>query len=228
MNNYADSWQTLTMVVFSRQVNYKEAHQNIIRSDIEPYSGWYWTAASGKNEYYFKKHHSNPIPNYIAVELLGLSSDSTLDLDPDGLHFSYMTKGTDPIMLRKMMFGFNNQATYDRVMNDIENYEGYKLSVDSLETFLSESTGDLNRRHRAMCLFISKLFDLHNQDGINEVPPKLYSDLLMSITELEKVLHTKSVAMGRIQSVLRRAYICRDEIEPLTLHKVELIEDGNH
>lgn len=203
---------------------YKEAHQEIIKSDIEPYSNWYWTTASGKNEYYFKKHKGNPIPNYIAVELLGLSANPTLNIEPDGLHFSYMSKGDDPTLLRKMMFGFNNQTIYDRVMRDVENYDQYKLSVDNLESFLTESSAGLNKHIRAMCLFISKLFDMHNQDEVNEVPVHMYTDLTKSIDELEDFLQTNSndASVNRIKAVLRRAYICRDEIEPMILHKIDI------
>ncbi len=204
---------------------YKEAHKSIIVSDIEPYDGWYWTPVSGKNEHYFKKLGGNPIPNHIAVEMQNLSSDPSLELDPDGVHFSYLTKDDDPTRLTKMVFGFPSKVIYDKVMKSIEDYNSYKLSVNNSETHINEDLIALDKHHEAQCVFISRLFDLHNHENLNELTPKIKNDLDSSIVSLNLCLKRTrhdAAESKRIKSVLRRAYACRDEMEVLGPHQFKM------
>lgn len=206
---------------------YKEAHKAIIASDIEPYDGWYWAPVSGKNEHYFKKLGGNPIPNHIAVEMQNLSSDPSLELDPDGVHFSYLTKDNDPTRLVKMVFGFPSKVIYDKVMKVIEDYDSYRLSVNNTETYINEELTTLDKHHEAQCVFISRLFDLHNHEDFNELTIKIKDDLDSSISSLKAYLKNQDcndVEAKRIKSVLRRAYACRDEMEVLEPHQFKMSE----
>ncbi len=84
----------------------REAVKEIIRSDIEPYDGWYWAEVSGKIEDYFKQLNGNPIPNALAPVFLGLD---TIELEEDGVHY-IREIGKDKVPYSKMIFGFRNES----------------------------------------------------------------------------------------------------------------------
>jgi len=194
---------------------YREAAEAIVRSDIEPYDGWYWVEASGAIEKLFKKNGGNPIPNRVAVRQIGAKGKDASLMD-DGVHYeTYYGQDRTPEV--KMMFGFKSQDVYDRVMSEIDDYGKFKAFA------LSLAEGGVGKNVAAERAFISDLFDMHREGVVNELTPKWRDRLESAKSIIEDYMAQGGLSAAETASLrgsVSRAETCLEEMPVLKLGKI--------
>ena len=194
---------------------YREAAEAIVKSDIEPYDGWYWVEASGTIEKLFKKNGGNPISNHIAVRQIGVKGKDALLMD-DGVHYeTYYGQDRTPEV--KMMFGFKNQDVYDKVMSEIDDYCEFKAFA------LALAEDDIKRNVAAERVFISDLFDMHREGVVNELTPKWRDRLESAKSVIEDYMMQGGLSAAEMASMrgsLSRVETCLEEMPVLKLRKI--------
>ena len=200
-----------------------QAVEDIIQSDIEPYDNWYWVEASGAIEHLFKKHNGNPIPNWIVKDLLELNEDTPAGFrvdESDNVHYFRDIGGREQ---RKMMFGFKDQKARDLAYSSVADYGEFKLGVNGMDRRISESTDKVQQEIEEARKFIRRLFDLHYEDGFNEMLPEWRDRLVHSI-------NTINDNMGKIpedklrmyRASLDRAETCLEDMSVIEFRKIEV------
>lgn len=151
---------------------YKGAVQEIIKSDIEPYDNWFWVEASGPIEHYFKKHGGNPIPNYLAHKFLRKPKKDIVELDEDGAHYKRFLFSDSAEPTKKMIFGFKSREAADLVMQKINDYQKFKLDVDSAveDLFEGEEVSAADKSLEAASIVIQEIEERY-ESGCNEMLP---------------------------------------------------------
>lgn len=199
-----------------------KAVEDIIRSDIEPYNNWYWVEASDAIEHLYKKNGGNPIPNWIVGETLGLShEDKGFRIDvSDEVHYFRIIRGTEK---RKMMFGFKDEETKNKAYSAVKDYAKFKLDVNSIENRVSESSDKIIRLLEEARRFIRGLFDLHYEDGFNEMLPEWRDSLLHYMDVIEDNMESIPEEKKRMyKASLDRAETCLDDMDVIKFRKIEV------
>lgn len=150
--------------------------KEIIKDDISNFKGWYWAEVSDAIEYFFKKFNGYPIPNIYVEQLLG----KEVKLLDDGAH--YIRKiGIDGTEYKKIIYGFRDKELYDKVMAEIENYADFMKKINQLgESFIRYPQNINNAIY-----IIENIYNLHYEDGFNELLPQWYDLLQKSLNELQ-------------------------------------------
>ena len=199
-----------------------KAVEGIIKSDIEPYDNWYWAEASDAIEHLYKKNGGNPIPNWIVGEALRISKDDTsFRIDKtDEVHYFRLIRGKEK---RKMMFGFKDEETKNRAYSAVKDYAKFKLDVNSIKERISESEDDIVVELEKSRKFIRGMFDLHYEDGFNEMLPEWQKELLhyMDVIEdnMDKIPEDKK---RMYKASLDRAETCLEEMDLIEFKKIEV------
>ena len=193
----------------------------IIKSDIEPYDNWYWVEASDAIEHLFEKNNGNRIPNYFVYHYLNLETDdASISLDEDGYHY-FRPIGGD--IIKKSLFGFKDEETKKLVSEYISKIAEKRLGIAHMDNRIAESNNDLYQRLKEARTFLSRLFDLHMEDGFNEMLPEWRDRILMSIDLISEnidsiPLNERSMFNGAIS----RGESCLEEMTVLTFKKIHL------
>lgn len=200
-----------------------KAVEDIIQSDIEPYDNWYWVEASGAIEHLFKKHNGNPIPNWIVKDLLELNEDTPAGFridESDNVHYFRDIGGREQ---RKMMFGFKDQKARDLAYSSVADYGEFKLGVNGMDRRISESTDKVQQEIEEARKFIRRLFDLHYEDGFNEMLPEWRERLLHSIDTIHDNMDKISEDKRRMyKASLDRAETCLEDMTVIEFKKIEV------
>lgn len=199
-----------------------KAVEDIIRSDIEPYNNWYWVEASDAIEHLYKKNGGNPIPNWIVGDTLGLShEDKGFRIDAsDEVHYFRIIRGTEK---RKMMFGFKDEETKNKAYSAVADYGEFKLGVNGMDRRISESTDRNHQEMEEARKFIRRLFDLHYEDGFNEMLPEWRDSLLHYMDVIEDNMESIPEEKKRMyKASLDRAETCLDDMDVIKFRKIEV------
>lgn len=198
------------------------AVEDIIKTDIEPYDNWYWVEASDAIEHLFKKHNGNPIPNWVAETLLDLASNNAgFRIDPtDNVHY-FRTVGESE--KRKMIFGFKDEETKKAAYAAVQNYGEFKLGVNEMDKKISESSDKFAQEIECARKFISRLFDLHYEDKVNEMLPEWNTRLINSMKLIDANINRvppNKVEMYR--AALRRGETCIEDMTVIEFRQIEV------
>lgn len=87
----------------------------IIKEDIGNFRDFFWTECSGSVEHLYEKYDGIKIPNEYVFGILQIP----INLDSDGFHYTRNIKGEPQ---RKVIYGFNNKETFEKVLNEREEY----------------------------------------------------------------------------------------------------------
>lgn len=199
-----------------------KAVEDIIKSDIEPYDNWYWVEASDAIEHLYKKNGGNPIPNWIVGEALRISKDDTsFRIDKtDEVHYFRLIRGKEK---RKMMFGFKDEETKNRAYSAVKDYAKFKLDVNSIKERISESEDDMVVELEKARKFIRGMFDLHYEDGFNEMLPEWQKELLHYMDVIEDNMDKIPKDKKRMyKASLDRAETCLEEMDLIEFKKIEV------
>lgn len=162
----------------------KAALRFIIHHNIEFFQDWVWAEVSGSIEHYYKKFKGYPIPNCYAALVLEKPQES-LQLDPDGFHYTRRIGESDPI--KKVIFGFRDKATMDKVLAKVDYEicrEKFNLSDEVLESF------KYGKEMKWASSFINQLSDLNDEHEIEELSPQLKAHLEKAIAILQGHVET--------------------------------------
>lgn len=91
------------------------AVHNIIKTDIGNFDIFFWTECSGAVERLYDKYDGIKIPNEYVSTIL----QKTVVVHDDGFHYEREIKGD---MQQKIMYGFNNKETFEKVQKEWEDY----------------------------------------------------------------------------------------------------------
>ena len=200
-----------------------KAVEDIIQSDIEPYDNWYWVEASGAIEYLFKKNNGNPIPNWIVKDLLELNEDTPAGFridESDNVHYFRNIGGREQ---RKMMFGFKDNEARNLAYSSVADYGEFKLGVNGMDRRISESTDKIHQEIEEARKFIRRLFDLHYEDGFNEMLPEWRERLLHSIDTINDNMDKIPEDKQRMyMASLDRAETCLEDMTVIKFKKIEV------
>lgn len=192
-----------------------KAVEDIIKSDIEPYTNWYWVEASDAIEHLYKKNGGNPIPNWIVGETLGLSHEDKgfrVD-DSDDVHYFRLIRGSEK---RKMMFGFKDEETKNKAYSAVADYGEFKLGVNGMDRRISESTDRNHQEMEEARKFICRLLDLHYEDGFNEMLPEWRDRLLHCMDVIEdNIDKAPEDKRPMYRASLNRAETCLEDMDIL-------------
>lgn len=168
----------------------KKILRAIIKDDIENLQKYHWVEVSYPLEKWFKELNGSPIPSSIAYKLLHKSKSKIKEIG-DGVHYQ-RNVGSDDNFVTKAIYGFKDDTTYQRVMNNIEkycgfeNYDDFKEYANSLPK-LDESFNYYDNHHDEE---ISKSMEVIIQignvwdEGWREITPNMKLYLITAITKL--------------------------------------------
>lgn len=105
---------TATVDSDSRDCGVGAVH-DIIKTDIGNFENFFWTECSGSVEKLYDKYNGIKIPNEYAFGIL----QTPVTLDNDGFHYTREIKGD---IQRKIIYGFNNKETFEKVLNERREY----------------------------------------------------------------------------------------------------------
>lgn len=197
----------------------KNANQEIVKSDIEPYNNWFWGEVSGPIEHYFKKHGGNPIPKELAPKFLN-KKNIVLNPNPNDLvHYTRKIANLeDPI--EKAIYGFKDEAMAKEVMESIDNYEDFKISVNSQPDKMNESEFSNSLLEDALVVVI-QVVDMHEEFGFNEMLPHWHKALTNAVLFMEKHINNISNKdkLVQVKSSINIAKHLLEEMPLLTIHK---------
>lgn len=142
---------------------------------------FYWIECSDAAEKFFKKDNVFPIPNNMVSQLLGLPSESIRLLD-DGVYYERVI-GTDGMWFEKIILAFKDEETYHKVIQIIDDYEGFIKMVNNQ---LSESNGNSYTLKQALFI-IDNIYRCNEEDGFNELIPSWYEAMLKAIETLKSI-----------------------------------------
>ena len=199
-----------------------QAVNAIVKSDIEPYDGWYWVEASGIIEKLFKRNKGNPIPNTLAPVFLKIKEgDSDFEqIENDPVHYKRTIKGSKKT---KMLFGFKDEASKMLAEGSVEDYGAFKLDIDGSDKRINEAEDSVLQSVEEASLFLSRLFDLHYEQECNEMLPEWSERLARSMHTIEEHLDEIPPDMkSRCLSALQRGRSCKENMTVLRFKKISL------
>ena len=197
----------------------KNAIQEIIKSDIEPYDNWFWGEVSGPIEHYFKKHNGRPIPKELVHKFVGSKRAITPSPDPnDPIHYSRQIADLSG-SIEKAMYGFKDEAMAREVMESIDNYEGFRLSANMLSDKMFESE-NLDHIEDALNIII-EIVEFHEELNINELLPSWNEQLNLAMQYLESHIDDieDSNKILQVKSAIKQGHYLKKEMQPLVLHQ---------
>ena len=171
----------------------------IIRTDIEPYDGWYWVEASGIIEKLFKENGGNPIPNTLARFFLNIDEDNQdFELvDGDSVHYTRTIKGEKR---QKMIFGFKDEESMIAAKNAVADFAEFRIQINKMDKRIMESDDKISQSLKEAKTFLSRLFDLHYEWDCDEMLPEWHKRLLDSQSLIRKNI-------GKIPESKREMYL---------------------
>ena len=197
----------------------KKAVQDIIKTDIEPYDGWFWGEVSGPIEHYFKKFNGRPIPKELVGEFLNVHRKITPSPDPnDPVHYTRVI-GDLKNPIEKAIYGFKDVEMAKRVMEFVDNYEEFRLSVNSLPDKTIKENDNFTLED-ALSVVI-QIADFHYEDGINEMLPSWNKQLIKAENTL-KTYNTSDLndnKKNQVKSAIKECSRLRNRMPLLTIHK---------
>ena len=158
----------------------KEGIKEIIKRNIVFYKNWVWGEVSEAIEHYYKKFDGYPIPNCFAAELLEKAPEK-IQLDQDGFHYYRSIGKSEP--LRKVIYGFRDQKTLDKVLKTID-YQEMRKKFNLSESVLESEEYPKDLKYSSS--FVNQLSDLFDEGEITELTPTLSAVLDSSIRTLKK------------------------------------------
>lgn len=178
--------------------------KEIIKDDITNFKGWFWAEVSDAVEHFFKKYNGYPIPNIYASELLG----KDVEMLDDGAH--YIRKiGVDGTSYKKVIYGFRDKEFYDKVMKEIKNYANFMDRINHLGESFVRYPQEVNNA----IYIIENIYNLHYEDGFNELLPEWHELLIQSID----VLKNSTIQDGTIQQYIETSQHLLQEMPVLEL-----------
>lgn len=191
----------------------KLALQEIIKHNIKNLNLHYWAEVSGAIEHYFKKHNGYPIPNTMANEILEVPANKIRLCSGDKVHYERMIGiGSNGDWYVKMIFGIKDEATFNRVLEIVDDYEGFMKEVNNLVT---ESNTMFYNVKQAMYI-IDNVYRCNEEDDFNEMLPSWHRAMLESIRTLESLEHRDN----HIKRYIETAYYLLEKMPVLTLNKM--------
>lgn len=184
----------------------KDAIQAIIRNDIENFKDWYWAEVSEAVEHYFKKYNGFPIPNIYVQELL----KRPITLLNDEIHYTRGV-GVDSIPYTKAIYGFKDKELFDKVMNEIDNYDSFKNRINGLTESVDKYPPQVNKA----ITIIENIYVYHIEDRFNEMSPFWFKSIKWAISVL-KQYQTKDKT---IKKFIQTGLDLIDEMPLLTINK---------
>lgn len=202
-----------------KNVDGKNAIQEIIKTDIEPYDNWFWGEVSGPIEHYFKKHNGRPVPKELAAKFLKKKNIVVSPDENDPVHYTRQIADL-PNPIEKAIYGFKDEAMAKEVMESIDNYEDFRIEVNSMPDKINENEFSNGLLEDALAIIV-QIADMHEEFGFNEMLPHWHKAVINAITYMkqhindiadhEKLKQTKSsINMGE--------YLC-EKMPLLTLKK---------
>ena len=189
----------------------KLAIQEIIKHNIKNLDLHYWAEVSGAIEHYFKKHNGYPMPNTMASEILGVPADRIKLCEEDKVHYERII-GTDGDWYVKMIFGIKDEATFNRVLEIVDNYEGFMKEVNNMRT----ESNTMSYNVRQAMYIIDNIYRCNEEDGFNEMLPSWHRAIIQSIHTLESIENKERY----IERYIQTAYYLLEKMPVLKLNKM--------
>lgn len=178
--------------------------KEIIKDEMLNFKGWFWVEVSDAIEYFFKKTNGLPIPNIYATEILGQEVEF---IDDDA---RYMRKiGVDDTLYKKVIYGFRDKESYDKVMTEIKGHIDFMNRINQFGQSFAKYPRDVNKA----IFIIENTYNLHYEDGFNELLPEWYELLLQSID----ILKNSNLQDGTIKQYIETSQHLLQEMPVLEL-----------
>lgn len=182
----------------------KHRVKEFIKDEGTNFKGWFWAEVSDAIEYFFLKTNGLPIPNVYATEILS----QEVEILDDGTH--YIRKiGVDDTLYKKVIYGFRDKESYDKVMTEIKGHTDFMNRINQLGQSFVKYPRDVNKA----IFIIENIYNLHYEDGFNELLPEWYELLSQSID----ILKNSNVQDGTIKQYIETSQHLLQEMPVLEL-----------
>ena len=185
----------------------KKALREIIKDDIKNFKEWYWVEVSEAVEHYLKKYEGYPIPNIYASLIL----QKDVELMEDDIHYK-RNVGVDNIPYIKAIYGFKDENLYNKVLEEIDNYDDFRKRINSIKESLNNYTDDINKA----LMIIENIYVYHIEDRFNEMPPYWYKCIKWAI----KILNETTNKDKNINKYIQMGFDLIDEMPLITINKI--------
>lgn len=199
----------------------RNAIQEIVKSDIEPYDNWFWGEVSGPIEHYFKKHNGRPIPKELVHLFVGTKRNISPSTDPNDLVHYTRKNGNLENPVEKAMYGFKDEAMANAVMESIDNYEEFRLSANAMPDKLDESSLDVVEN--ALDIII-EITEFHEELFFNELLPHWNIQLNAAVEYL--MAHVDDIEdprkLRQVKSAIKQGRLLKDDMPVLMMHQFHM------
>lgn len=182
----------------------KKLLRNLIRDDIDNLQKYHWVEVSYPLEKWFKEFNGNPIPSTMVAKLLHKSKIHELE---DGVHYQREI-GVNHEIVTKAIYGFKDENTYNKVMNNLEkyagftNYKSFKNHINSLPRIVEEIDYKDNNTDETIALAMEIVIQIGNlwEDGYRELSPNMMRYLKNAVDILKQYEEKNQQINGLIRT----------------------------
>lgn len=170
------------------------AVRTIIKNDIGNFDNFFWSECSGAIEYLYEKYNGIKIPNEYVENIL----QKSVTIESDGFHYSRLIQGD---LQRKIMYGFNNKETFDKILSEREQYINNCIN-NILANRIDESTetpsfGKLSQIDCAIAI-VNFFVDERWENECYELPETSLNILKKQVEFLKKEIENNSIHENKL------------------------------
>lgn len=170
----------------------KKMLKQVIQNDIQHFQKWHWVEVSYPLEEWFKEFNGSPIPTQLVASLLHKNKRKILPLN-DGVHYKRQIGKDSENLVTKVIYGFKDKSTYDKVMDKLEEYTGFssyeefKNHINSLPKLKEEIESLSNHPNKEVSIAMEIIIQFGNlyEDGIYDISPRMYDYLKLALQTLQ-------------------------------------------
>lgn len=197
--------------------------RSVIKNDIENLKWYRWVEVSYPLEKWFKELGGNPIPTVLAHKLLHKAKGKIQDLN-DGVHYK-REMGKDKEIVTKAIYGFQSEAVYNKVVQNIEQmtgfqtYEEYKQHINSLPKITEDIDTSFNHEDKTISVAMEVIIQIGNlwEEGVKEMTPNMHEYLLSAIN----ILKSFEPKNEQIIALIKNGTYYLNNMDVLTYHECD-------
>ena len=182
-----------------------------------------WVEISPPLERWLKEEGGTPIPSKLAPNLLHISKNKISETG-DGVHYTREI-GLDGNVATKVIYGFNSNSTYNKVISRLEkytgfkNYDDFKTHINSLPELSEELDYLDNHPNKSIAIAMEVVIQIGNlwDDGCKELTPKMRKYLYRAL----QILQNCKTKNGQIKSLIRNGNYYYRNMDELKMYTVE-------
>ena len=193
------------------------ALKEIIKEDIMCENQFYWTVCSDAIEYLWQKFGGTKIPNIFVSDYLG---NKKYELADDEYHFYINIEDEN---YKKIIFGYNSEETYNKVVNYIKNE--INSSVNNVSESFIPNKDKIIDVAKMYSKNLAAYIDIIDINGWYELPEECIVDFKQMINDIEDVIKDIDKNEYVYKYINENLHTCKELlkiIRPLEINKMKI------